>query len=86
MKNRRGAVHRHSSHSPAFQCSVAAPALGIIIAAEPFSEKRGGISMPQMNKGGKFIFGISVIRSDGCIQIPTQAVDEYRIDGEIPLF
>lgn len=82
MKNRRDGVRRHSSRSPAFQCSVAAPALGIIIAAELFSEKRGGMSMPQMNKGGKFIFGISVVRSDGCIQIPTQAVDEYRIADE----
>ena len=38
--------------------------------------------MPQMNKGGKFIFGESVIRSDGRVQLPPQAVDEYRIASE----
>ena len=31
--------------------------------------------MPQMNKGGKFIFGMSVIREDGSIQFPTQTVE-----------
>ena len=34
--------------------------------------------MPQMNKGGKFIFGKSVIQSDGTVQLPPQAVEEYR--------
>lgn len=29
--------------------------------------------MPQMNKGGKFIFGNSLIRKDGTLQIPPQA-------------
>ena len=38
--------------------------------------------MPQMNKGGKFIFGESVIRPDGRVQLPPQAVDEYRIASE----
>lgn len=38
--------------------------------------------MPQMNKGGKFIFGESVIRPDGMVQFPTQAVEEYRIASE----
>lgn len=38
--------------------------------------------MPQMNKGGKFIFGSSVIREDGRIQLPAQAVQEYRITLE----
>ena len=28
--------------------------------------------MPQMNKGGKFIFGQSVIRPDGRVQFPPQ--------------
>lgn len=44
--------------------------------------------MPQMNKGGKYIFGISVIREDGSIQFPTQAVEEYRIadEGKVYLF
>lgn len=35
-----------------------------------------------MNKGGKFIFGESVIRPDGRVQLPPQAVDEYRIASE----
>ena len=36
--------------------------------------------MPQMNKGGKFIFGESEIHSDGRVQLPPpQAVDEYHI-------
>ena len=44
--------------------------------------------MPQMNKGGKFIFGESVIRPDGRVQLPLQAVDEYRIasEGTVYLF
>lgn len=44
--------------------------------------------MPQMNKGGKFIFGESVIRPDGLVQLPPQAVEEYRIasEGRVYLF
>ena len=44
--------------------------------------------MPQMNKGGKFIFGESVIRQDGLVQLPPQAVDEYHIasEGKVYLF
>ena len=44
--------------------------------------------MPQMNKGGKFIFGESEIHSDGRVQLPSQAVDEYRIasEGKVYLF
>lgn len=38
--------------------------------------------MPQMNKGGKFIFGKSVIHEDGKIQIPPQAMAEYHITAE----
>lgn len=38
--------------------------------------------MPQMNKGGKFIFGKSVIKEDGTIKIPPQAIDEYQITIE----
>ena len=38
--------------------------------------------MPQMNKGGKFIFGESVIRPDGRVRLPPQAVDEYLIASE----
>ena len=35
--------------------------------------------MPQISKGGKFIFGISHIREDLTIQIPEQAVHEYAL-------
>lgn len=44
--------------------------------------------MPQMNKGGKFIFGKSLIRTDGILQIPPQAIEEYHIadEGKIYLF
>lgn len=44
--------------------------------------------MPQMNKGGKFIFGQSEIRSDYKIMLPPQAVNEYDIsrEGKIYLF
>ena len=38
--------------------------------------------MPQMNRGGKFIFGVSVIGRDGLVQLPPQAVEEYSIDAE----
>ena len=33
--------------------------------------------MPQMNRGGKYIYGISVVHLDGGVQFPTQAVQEY---------
>ena len=39
-------------------------------------------SLPQMNKGGKFIFGRSIIGADGRIQFPTQAIQEYHITSE----
>ena len=44
--------------------------------------------MPQMNKGGKFIFGKSLIRENGIVQFPKQAVDEYDIssEGKVILF
>ena len=44
--------------------------------------------MPQMNKGGKFIFGKSVITDNGMIQIPDQAAQEYSItsEGKVYLF
>lgn len=44
--------------------------------------------MPQMNKGGKFIFGKSVIGENGAVQIPPQAIQEYRItaEGRVYLF
>lgn len=44
--------------------------------------------MPQLNKGGKFIFGFSVIRPDLTIRLPPQAVSEYNAarDGKVVIF
>lgn len=44
--------------------------------------------MPQMTKGGKFIFGKSVIRDDGTVLFPSQAISEYDItvDKRVYLF
>ena len=42
--------------------------------------------MPQMNKGGKYIFGKSVIRNDGSLTFPPQAVCEYQIQSEQKVF
>lgn len=44
--------------------------------------------MPQMNKGGKFIFGKSLIRNDLTIHLPAQALSEYNAmaEGKIYLF
>lgn len=44
--------------------------------------------MPQMNKGGKFIFGKSRIREDLTLQLPPQALTEYNAatEGKVYLF
>ena len=44
--------------------------------------------MSQMNKGGKFIFGKSLIRDDLSIHLPTQALTEYSTtaEGKVYLF
>ncbi len=42
--------------------------------------------MPQMNKGGKFVFGKSSIREDGSLRLPPQAVREYDITAEGRLY
>lgn len=44
--------------------------------------------MPQLNKGGKFVFGLSFIHDDFTIQFPTQALKEYRVlnDDKIIIF
>ena len=34
--------------------------------------------MPQMNKGGKFVFGKSNIQESGKVQFPIQAMAEYH--------
>jgi hypothetical protein len=39
--------------------------------------------MPQITKGGKYIFGWSLVRLNGRIQIPFEAQDEYHlVSGE----
>lgn len=35
--------------------------------------------MPQLNKGGKFVFGLSSIHDDLTVQFPKQALEEYRV-------
>lgn len=44
--------------------------------------------MPQMSKGGKFIFGKSLIRDDLTIHLPIQALAEYNAtsEGKVYLF
>ena len=44
--------------------------------------------MPQMNKGGKFIFGKSLVQTNGEVRIPDQAISEYHItdEGKVYLF
>ena len=44
--------------------------------------------MPQMNKGGKYIFGKSIIHEDGMVRLPPMAVYEYAIaaEGRVYLF
>ncbi len=42
--------------------------------------------MPQMNKGGKFIFGKSLIRDDLTIHLPTQGLTEYNSWAEAKVY
>lgn len=44
--------------------------------------------MPQLNKGGKFVFGKSLVRGDGSLRLPPQAVEEHDIcsEGRVYLF
>jgi len=44
--------------------------------------------MPQLSKGGKFVFGKSLIRPDRSIRFPPQAVEEYGTasEGAVYLF
>ena len=44
--------------------------------------------MPQLNPGGKFVFGRSVLQENGSLRLPPQAVEEYRIteEGQVILF
>ncbi len=38
--------------------------------------------MPQMTKGGKYIFGWSKIKEDGELSFPTMAIKEYKLEKE----
>lgn len=38
--------------------------------------------MPQLNKGGKFVFGLSVIHENLSVQFPPQAIKEYQLLSE----
>ena len=38
--------------------------------------------MPQIAKGGKFVFGRSLIREDLSVRFPPQAVREYDITAD----
>ncbi len=38
--------------------------------------------MPQLSKGGKFVFGFSVIREDNSVTFPPQAIAEYGAVSE----
>ena len=44
--------------------------------------------MPQLNPGEEFVFGRSVLRENGSLRLPPQAVEEYRIteEGQVILF
>ena len=42
--------------------------------------------MPQLNKGGKFVFGWSVISSSGKVVFPDMVLDEYKLSNEDYLF
>jgi hypothetical protein len=42
----------------------------------------GVMIMPQMTKGGKYIFGWSRIRVDGELSFPRMAVEEYKLKEE----
>lgn len=44
--------------------------------------------MPQLNKGGKFVFGLSMIHDDLSVHFPTQALKEYHVlnDDKIIIF
>lgn len=42
-------------------------------------KEEGDVLMPQLNKGGKFVFGLSLIHDDLTVQFPTQALEEYQV-------
>ncbi len=38
--------------------------------------------MPQLNKGGKFVYGFSVINDDLYVNFPPEALKNYKIENE----
>lgn len=42
--------------------------------------------MPQLQKGGKWVFGWSVVAEDGSIGVPPEAVREYGFESGMPVF
>ncbi len=38
--------------------------------------------MPQLNKGGKYVFGLSIISSDNKIQLPLELLLQYPANQE----
>jgi len=42
--------------------------------------------MPQITKGGRFVFGRSRIRNDLSVRFPPQAVDEYKITADQKIY
>jgi hypothetical protein len=42
--------------------------------------------MPQIRKGGKFVFGWSIIRNDFSVQFPIEAINQYNICSEGKIF
>jgi len=42
--------------------------------------------MPQIRKGGKYVFGWSLIKNDFSVQFPTEAINEYDICSEGKIF
>jgi hypothetical protein len=42
--------------------------------------------MPQMRKGGKYVFGWSWVREDGSVIIPDEAFQEYRLGAVDKVF
>ena len=42
--------------------------------------------MPQIRKGGKYVFGWSIIKNDFSIQFPIEAINEYNICSEGKIF
>ena len=42
--------------------------------------------MPQVTKGGKYIFGWSVMNEDHTLNIPSMAMEEYKMNEEDKIY